>query len=282
MSFLKKIIQTFTSQPSEEKEISSQDGVDIIEPSPVMPSEQEKKFKSILTSIGNLERICPNCNKQLEKKPGRKSKCPHCGNFIYVRTRPLDRQRVLVTESQASELEEQWSRTSSLDIRDHVERDEIERVQDAFRKKSGAKLSEGDAKLYIFNKELLEHANNGDWGLYRNTKLSMGSVLENEGKLKQALQTYLEVCYLDLNGPNNVGGIDDPDLLLEYPPFDLELAFLAPAVVAKLPDVANKLQFGQEEVRDNFFQVASRLYKDLQLPLSPKQAWAKLLKEIPY
>mgnify|MGYP001579576138 CR=1 FL=1 len=34
-------------------------------------------------------------------------------------------------------------------------------------------------------------------------------------KLKDALQTYLEVCYLDLNGVNNTGGMRDPELLKE-------------------------------------------------------------------
>ncbi len=58
--------------------------------------------------IGNIEAICPYCNKELEKKPGRKKKCPFCGNFIYVRTRPYDSEKVLVTETQIKELEKQW------------------------------------------------------------------------------------------------------------------------------------------------------------------------------
>ena len=145
------------------------------------------KNKKLQKSVDEI-----NKNNIFSKSFWLSKKCSHCGNLIYVRTRPLDRQRVLVTESQASELAEQWSRTSSIDIRDHVERDEIERVQDAFRKKSGVKLSEGDAKLYIFNRELLEHTNNSDWGLYRNTKLSMGSSSNDKKYLIESNNSLLD------------------------------------------------------------------------------------------
>lgn len=60
------------------------------------------------TAIGCTEPNCPYCSAALEKMPGRKKKCPSCTRDILVRTRPLDRKRVLVTDSQAEDLEEQW------------------------------------------------------------------------------------------------------------------------------------------------------------------------------
>jgi DNA-directed RNA polymerase subunit M/transcription elongation factor TFIIS len=59
--------------------------------------------------VGNTDAVCPHCNHAMEKMPGRKKKCPHCGEFMYVRTRPGDGLRVLVTKSQAEQIEEQWS-----------------------------------------------------------------------------------------------------------------------------------------------------------------------------
>jgi uncharacterized Zn finger protein (UPF0148 family) len=53
--------------------------------------------------------ICPYCGVTLEKRPQRKKKCPSCGNFIYVKTLPTTREKVLVTESQAEEIEKQWA-----------------------------------------------------------------------------------------------------------------------------------------------------------------------------
>jgi len=39
-----------------------------------------------------------------------------------------------------------------------------------------------------------------NWGLYRNIRFEMAELLKKEGKFKNALQTYLEVLYLDQNG----------------------------------------------------------------------------------
>jgi len=38
---------------------------------------------------------CPNCHKILSKIPGAKTKCPHCDEFMFVRTRPKDKDYVL-------------------------------------------------------------------------------------------------------------------------------------------------------------------------------------------
>ena len=66
-----------------------------------------RKKRRKLPAVGNVDSVCPHCNHQLDKKPGRKKKCPHCGEFIYVRTQPCDEQRVLVTQEQAEKIEEQ-------------------------------------------------------------------------------------------------------------------------------------------------------------------------------
>ena len=52
---------------------------------------------------------CPYCGSILNKPPQRKAKCPFCGNFMYVRTLPTTRQRVVVTESRAKEIEDEWT-----------------------------------------------------------------------------------------------------------------------------------------------------------------------------
>ena len=53
--------------------------------------------------------VCPYCGTTLQKRPERKKKCPSCSNFIFVKTLPTSREKVLVTESQAEEIEKQWS-----------------------------------------------------------------------------------------------------------------------------------------------------------------------------
>jgi DNA-directed RNA polymerase subunit RPC12/RpoP len=62
-----------------------------------------------LSAIGRLDNVCPYCEEELAKKPERKTACPHCGNYIFVRSRPFDRQRVLLTEAQTNQVEAEWT-----------------------------------------------------------------------------------------------------------------------------------------------------------------------------
>jgi hypothetical protein len=52
---------------------------------------------------------CPYCQGALKKIPGSKTKCPLCGNFMFVRTRRQDRVRVVVTQEQAEKIDRDWS-----------------------------------------------------------------------------------------------------------------------------------------------------------------------------
>ena len=62
----------------------------------------------VADAIGNLDSICPYCNHDLAVRPRGKKKCPHCGQFIHVRTRPCDGRKVLVTVAQVEQIQEQW------------------------------------------------------------------------------------------------------------------------------------------------------------------------------
>ena len=53
--------------------------------------------------------VCPYCKVQLAKRPQRKKKCPSCGNFIFVRTLPTTREKVLATEAEARRIDEEWA-----------------------------------------------------------------------------------------------------------------------------------------------------------------------------
>jgi hypothetical protein len=59
--------------------------------------------------IGRTDNVCPSCEASLEKRPQRKTKCPHCDQFIYSRKRPIDEQRVLLNEEQAAIIEQDWA-----------------------------------------------------------------------------------------------------------------------------------------------------------------------------
>ena len=236
------------------------------------------KAASKETSNSQVEgSFCPYCFQKLEKIPLKKTACPHCSRFILVRTRPKDRKRVLVTEEQAKQIEEEWSIASGTHDHYLAQKAEYEKEKESLRKQFGKEPSENDIQWRLCNKYLLEHARNNDWGLYRNTRLQMGDILKKELKLKEALITYLEVCYLDLNGPNNRGCLEDPELLKEYPPFDPSMgdAFLAPGVIEYIAKLHNKLNL-KDEVRKLFIENNNRIQQSLKLPLSVGDAWVKL------
>lgn len=61
-----------------------------------------------LRTIGETSDLCPSCGIALARRPGRKTTCKACGRTIFVRTRPLDGESVLVNESGAAAIEEDW------------------------------------------------------------------------------------------------------------------------------------------------------------------------------
>jgi uncharacterized Zn finger protein (UPF0148 family) len=241
-----------------------------------------RSLKITLTEIGHLDNACPNCGVVLSERPGRKTKCPHCGGFIFVRTRPFDRQRVLVTEEQARLLEAEWSSFPRGRITPMLNQEEMEKLRPLLAEKFSKPPSDRDIAWAYLNQKTLDHAKHRRWGLYRNTRLSMAAVLDDEGKLEAALGYYLDVCYLDLNGPQNRGQIVTNGKSKVAPGHDflLEDAFLAPAVVAKITEIILALKLNEHQVRNDFMHFAKREMHGLKPPVSPERAWEKLSAEL--
>lgn len=224
---------------------------------------------------------CPNCHKVLSKIPGAKTKCPHCGEFIFVRTQPKDNVRVVVTKAEADKIDEEWTIVAGTHDIFVAEKEEFAKEKEILRKRFGGKEpSDNDVKWGLLNKQLIEHAKNGDWGLYRNSRFQMAEILRGEMKLKEALQTYLEVCYLDLNGPNNTGGMNDSELLKEFPSFDVTLGLIAPDIVDRVRILIKKLNITIDDVKEIFLKHNQRIYENLKLPVNLENAWEKLEIEL--
>lgn len=229
--------------------------------------------------LGNTDSICPHCSKPLGKMPRRKKKCPHCGQFMYVRTRPDDGRRVLVTEEGTRQIEEPWMFELAMYSNDPVDPQQLEVHKASLARKFGHEPSDQDALWSLLNSQLLEHAKNANWGLYRNARLSMAELLTTEKKFRAALDTYLEISYLDANGPRNLGGASHPEVLREYPSFDREYAFQAPAIVNRIDLLAQRLNLSDLELSKAYLAVAERLQRNLKLPVAPEEGWKDLVSE---
>jgi hypothetical protein len=241
-----------------------------------------RKLKVMLTEIGQLDDICPYCGQRLDKRPSRKTACLNCKQFIFVRTRPIDRQSVLVTEEQAKVLQNEWGSCSRTSILPSLDKQEMEKCRKLLIEKFAKSPSDVDVAWAYLNQETLRHANQRDWGHYRNTRLSMAIILEKYENPAEALKYYLEVCYLDLNGPQNTSGIEGQKLRtsLKVQDFMIEDGFLAPAIIAKIIEIILGLKFDEDKVCQVFLQVAERSRKNLKLPVLPETAWRKVSDEI--
>ena len=140
--------------------------------------------------------------------------------------------------------------------------------------------SDPDLRWLFLNQRLLSLAQRRHWGLYRNTRMDMAAVLQREGRLQDALRTFLEVCYLDLNGPRNTGARADPVSPEESPGFSVELGLLAPTIVGQVHDLTEQLKLSEADVQREFFEISSRVHKDLKLPMAPKQAWERVQSDL--
>jgi hypothetical protein len=224
---------------------------------------------------------CPYCKGALKKIPGAKTKCPRCGEFMYVRTSSTDNARKVVTKEQADKIAEDWAIVSGTHDQFVADKEQVRQERSRLRSRFGKEPSERDVQWGILNQNLLKHAHNGDWGLYRNERFSMGELLRKEQRLQQALCFYLEVCYLDLNGPNNTGGTTDPEILAEFPPFSpQEFAMLAPGVVDRIGVIIRRLSLDAAAVKTKYFDYCSRATKGLRLPRTPEECWPLIEQEL--
>jgi predicted RNA-binding Zn-ribbon protein involved in translation (DUF1610 family) len=229
---------------------------------------------------------CPYCHHKLIKSPARKTKCPYCGQFIYVRKRPKDKIRVLVTKDEADKIDVEWSIIYEDDFFDSfIKKEDMESERKVLRERFGKEPSIYDVAWGVLGKQAFEYAKNGDWGLYRNTHCLRAEVLEKESKLKEALQEYLLVCFLDLNGPTNLSlNINNlnkfPDLQQRYPPFRPEEAGeLAIGIVNAIRDISKDHSLNLDEIKCQFLE-QGELWKTAEMPLSPIDCWAKLGKKL--
>lgn len=224
--------------------------------------------------VGTTEPVCPYCGVVLAKKPGRKTKCKACGNDIYVRTRPQDRLQVSVTEAETEIIAEQWSIVNG-NHEEYLERKKLyENTRLKLATQWGKEPSEDDVEWAVLNIKSIQHAREGNWGLYRNVRHSQAEQLRRQKRFDLALEFYLEVCYLDLNGPNNNAGQTAGGRVI--PAWDPKSAWLlAPGVVDEVAGMAARLGLSNDDLKVRFLKAADRA-STLALPVSPNSAWKKL------
>ncbi len=226
---------------------------------------------------------CPNCHGALKKLPGAKTKCPHCGEFIFVRTTP-ENVRLVVTKSEAYKIDEQWRILNGTQEAYLAEQKKFDDRKEVLRKRFGGKEpSDNDVRWSLLNDELPNYARDAQWGLYRNAIFQMAEILSGENKLRDSLRMFLGVCYLDLNGPTNMPVDENGNVFTEIEdikPFDPELKILAPGVIARIQSIIEELELSKENVREIYLDFASTMQRSTKAPISPIDCLKELEVEI--
>lgn len=204
---------------------------------------------------------CPNCNQALSKVPAAKTKCPHCRQFMYVRTRPDDFARVVVTAQDAKRIEADYSIISGSrepDFRNITTASEVkaerERLTLTFKAKGYSEPSEDDVKWAILTARLLGTAKTRGMD-DRNIRYLAADFLVRRWKLRDALAHYLLVCALDLRDSN--------------------IPYLSPTPLDQISRITRNLNLERDEVRKLF-----QRYYPGQAGLSESDCWMYLEKAI--
>jgi hypothetical protein len=197
---------------------------------------------------------------------------------MFVRTRPKDRIRAVVTKQTANQIDQEWNVAGGIRDPFSGKEEEFEKERTALTKKYSKQYSIDDVKWSHFNRQLINHIKERNWGLHSSTRYEMAEHLRGSMDLKRALETYLEVCYLDINGPMNLGAPGKHGI--DMPPYDPELGSIPPAVVDHIQRISAYLKLQKPQVRKIFLDHNADIAKRMRLPLTPEVCWLKLEKEI--
>jgi hypothetical protein len=133
--------------------------------------------------------LCPHCRQILKKRPQRKKKCSHCGEYIYVRSVPSgDHHKVLVTEDGAKAIDQEWERVSSIERwMQTLERYELTAGDfavhwETLRKRLGQEPRDSDVIWSLFNAVVRDSIKRADLGQLKSLYFDMALFLYEEGR----------------------------------------------------------------------------------------------------
>jgi len=232
------------------------------------------------TAIGRMDGACPYCVRDLPEWPTRSGPCPYCRGEILVRTRPLDRERVLATLADEPRLEAEWElfreRGGDQPLRPLVDESEVERELAVLRARLGREPTEADAVASLISHRALTHMRTLELGHFRDLGLAKASLADQQGRWLDALAGYLGVCFLDLNGAHNPPRDAPGRVVAAQTGFDPERSSLSRAVINRLVQILAVLDEDEETVRTRFVGFCERFYRPFRPPHAPEEAWEAL------
>ena len=165
---------------------SAQVPVAVLQSSAYVPPSDERKAE------------CPGCHSALSKVPGSKTKCPHCGRYIYVRTDPRINARVVVAETDLEAMDDEIAKANGTWGERLRQKQHVAGVTKRLMKQFGFAPDASDVKWGVFVDDQLAAASRQEWGTLRNLYLQMGDFLLKEKTHDvDALLYFSKVCLMD-------------------------------------------------------------------------------------
>jgi hypothetical protein len=232
------------------------------------------------TAIGRMDGACPYCVRDLPEWPTRSCPCPYCRREILVRSRPLDRERVLITVADEATLEDEWERYrergGDQPLRPLLDEAALERERENLRLRYGREPGETDVAASLISHRAVTHMRSLELGDFRDLGLAKASIADQQGRWRDALAGYLGVCFLDLNGAHNPPRNAPGRVVAAQTGFDAARASLSQAVVGRLVQLLAILDEDEETVRSRFLGFCERFYRPFRTPRAPDEAWETL------
>lgn len=231
-------------------------------------------WRSVMIPIGIDRPSCPYCGHDFGKMPQRKASCSACNKVYYSRKRPTDDVKVLLTEQEAVEHDDQCALLECVHEA-RIPDSTLNGIVSDLNRELGRTPSTSELLIRQLQNQAEGYASEWKWGLYRNARLRTGDAVLRQRNFIEALSIFLEVCLLDLNGPRNCAS-SDPKLRKKYPAFEPSRASLPPAIVGRVTDAALPLRLTTDDVELRFKTLGASVAKRLGLPKRIDQAWTEL------
>jgi hypothetical protein len=247
--------------------------------------------------------VCPSCRAPIHGAPRNGDLCDRCGNRYYLRRKSGSPTLYLLSAAQAAAFDQSQPVATR---RTDPARAGSSRTGAATERTAAGEPSQRRAPLFApvrsesdrrrFNwvwvhgtaeghwrqlkRSLTLHARDGNWLLYRNARFEMAEIRRKQDRLHEAYDLYLEVWYLDLNGPHDCWGVSGVRRLYEEAPFQPVHGLTTPLVARWVNRIAQRQHYDLMLVERNFIEIATRLYQSMSLPVTPREAWRQVQRDL--
>ncbi len=226
--------------------------------------------------IDTREAKCPNCQGLLLKVPGSKTKCPLCGEFMFIRTDPYTRTRVVVTEEGAEHIDDEKAKLNGTWEDRLREKKKIAKAKAELTKRfGGVEPSKEDLEWNLAVKDSMEYAKKHWWSSYALNQNKKAEILLKGGKQKLALELFLQVAYLEHNGvQESEADAASRKMMAEigFKEFDPDNANLPPYPIGDVKALIKELDLNLDTV-ESLFIAEMKKVKIGKLPISPEESW---------